>query len=267
MANKLWLKSVGFVVITILWHASYALDDAEFNKKFEEMAAEQGITDEDQINQLKLKLKAILDTKERFTYMALQTPCEEDIKRFCKLGASISEILQCMKDNRDQVTSMCGEALRNQFGSKPLNEAQIYHGVKIPKGSTFFYDPQGNILGAIASDEFVHNSIRFKKGQVRFHEEGISVAHLASDQFIDGIKYSADGIGPFFDKDGNVENATLAEDTQINGVLYKGGAGIMFYSPGEVRTGTVAQEIILSGETLEAGMPVWFNNDGSLRRR
>jgi hypothetical protein len=265
MMNKLWLKSVGLVVIMILWHTCYAFDEAEFNNKIEEMATEQGITDENQINQLKLRLRAILETKQRFTHMAIQTPCEEDIKRFCKSGASVSETLQCMKENREQVTSLCEDALRNQFGGKPLSEAQLYRGVKIPKGSTFFYDPQGNILGVIASDEFEYNDIHFKNGQVRFHDEGISVAQMVSDQSINGIKYKAEGIGPFFDKDGNVENATLAEDTEIGGVLYKGGTQIQFYSPGKVKSGTVAKEITLFGGTLEAGESIWFNKDGSLR--
>lgn len=230
------------------------------------MAAERGITDQDQINQLKLKLRAMLATQERFTQMAIRAPCEGDIERFCESDASASQLLQCMKENREQVSSLCEDALRNQFGGKPINEAQLYHGVMIPKGSTFFYDPQGNILGVNASDEFEYKGIRFKNGQVRFHEEGVSFAQMVSDQFINGIKYKADGIGPFFDKDGNVENATLAEDAEFGGVLYKGGTQIQFYSFGKVKSGTVAQETILLGKTIGAGEVVWFDNDGSLRR-
>jgi hypothetical protein len=266
MKNRSWLVSAGLFVATLFPQAGYAVDEVEFNAKFREMAAQQGITDEAQLNELKRTVRAILETRERFIVMAVQEPCENDIKRFCSSGEPASKILSCIKANREQVTSVCEEALQNELGGKPLAEKQLYHGVWIPKGSTFFYDSSGKILGAITSEDIEYNGIRFRKGQVRFHEVGLSVGSLVADQIINGIKYKADGIGPFFSKDGNVENATLAEDTEIVGILYKGGTQIMFHpATGHVYMGHLAKDATVHGRNYKAGNVVWFNVDGSLQ--
>jgi len=124
----------------------------------------------------------------------------------------------------------------------------------------------GNVLGIKASENFIYKNINFKKGQIRFHYTGISVGHLVSDQYIDGIKYKAGGIGPFFNKDCEVENATLAEDTEIDGILYKGSSQIQYYSHGKVEIGVVAKEVFIQGDFYEAGKHVWFNKDGTIRK-
>lgn len=255
---------IAFIYISI--NSAFADSEGELNEKIGEIAAQQGITDKEQLESLKSQVLSILKTKERFAYRAIKEPCKEDIENYCLDSSDISRSLKCIKDNRDFVSNLCENTLRNQFGSKPLKEAQLYNGVEVPKGSTFFYAPQGRVLGVIAAENFKYRNIHFKKGQIRFHDVGISVGHLVSNQYIDGIKYLADGIGPFFNKNGEVENATLAEDTEITGIVYKGDSQIQFYSKGKVQNGTVAKETTVQGETYMPGNPIWFQRNGEIRK-
>lgn len=247
------------------FNSAFAVNEKELNEKINEVAARQGITDKRQIETLKLQVISIIKTKEHFTYIAIKEPCKEDILRYCPDISDTSHLLECIKDNRDQVSQICENTLRNQFGSKPLKEAQLYNGVNIPKGSIFFYDPQGNVLGVIASEDIEYRNIRFKKGQLRFHDVGISVGSLTSDQYIDGVKYSADGIGPFFNKNGEVVNATLAEDAEISGIVYKGGTQIQFYSKGKVKSGTVEKEVTVQGKTFSPNSRIRLKESGEIQ--
>ena len=241
-----------------------ASDRGELVKKLQEMLSEQKDINDEQKNQLIPQVLSIMATKNKFDYQAIKEPCKGDLERYCSEAASVSESINCIKANRESASRICEDSLKNRFGGKSFPEDKMYAGVLIPKGSHFFYDPSGNILGAIASQDFMYRGIKYKKGQIRLHETGLSFAHLTEDQLIDGTKYMADGIGPFFNKDGYVENATLAEDTQIGGVLYKGGTPIQFYTKGQVKSGTVAEKIEVLGKSYEAGKPIWFKKDGSL---
>lgn len=119
-------------------------------------------------------------------------------------------------------------------------------------------------LGAIVSEDFEYNGLRFKKGQIRFHETGLSVGSLAEDQYIDDVKYKVSRMAIFFHEDGSVENAILAEDTEFGDIMFKGGKQIEFYSSGQVHHGTVAKDVMVQGKACKAGQQIWLNEDGSL---
>ena len=257
------LTSILFIFGTI--NSAFAIDENELNEKLKEMAEQKGITDKEQLDSLKSLVISILKTKERFALRALKGPCKEDIEYLCSGSGDISNSLECLKVNRDDVSKLCEDGLRNQFGGKPLKEMELYNGVEIPKGSTFFFDPRGRVLGVIAADHFNYQNIHFRKGQIRFHDVGIAVGHLVTDQYIDGIKYKADGIGPFFNNNGEVENATLAENTEIEGVVYKGGTQIQFHAKGKVKRGTVANRATVQGETYMPDSGIWFQKNGNIR--
>jgi len=266
MKAALFTLFIGMFFILGIYNSALAIDENELNVKLENMAIQRGITDKAEIEKLKLQVLSILKTRERFTYLDLKEPCKKDIKSYCPDKTDISNTLECIKENRDDVSNLCENALRNAYGSRPIKEAQLYNGVKIPAGSTFFYDPQGNVLGVIASENFKYKNIYFKKGQIRFHPEGISVGHLVSDQYIDSIKYKAGGIGPFFNKKGYVTNATLAENTEIEGIVYKRDTQIEFHRKGKVKHGTVANNVTVQDEVYLSGSIIWFEKNGEIRK-
>lgn len=265
--NRAKLIAPGLTVLIASAQPALAVSDKEIDARISEMAAKQGITDKNQLEALRNEVKSISRTIETFAMMHVKEPCAGDFERFCSARTATSDSLDCIKEHRDNVTQMCEEALRNEFGGKPMKEAQLYHGVLLPKGSTFFYDPSGNVLGAQASQEFDYKGIKYKAGQIRFHEEGLSFATLVEDQSIHGAKYKAEGIGPFFGKDGNIENATLAENAEFGSILYKSGTQVTFYPGRKVQTGVLARDAAIEGENHKAGTGVRFNEDGTLDKR
>jgi hypothetical protein len=243
---------------------SIAADTSDIDKKIEEMFSGRENISEEQKSQLKLQFLAIMATKTKFEYRAIKEPCKKDIERFCSTTEDIEQILDCIKKNRNQASKICENSLKNTFGGNPFSKETMHAGVLLPKGSYFFYNPHGEILGAMVSKSFKYKEIEYKKGQVRFHETGLSVAHLTKDQVINGIKYKADGLGPFFDKNGNVTNATLAEDTEILGIYYKRNGQIMFNSDGTVKRGRLAKDTSINGKPYKAGRNLSYQTDGTI---
>jgi len=244
---------------------SIAADISEIDKKMEEIFSGRENISEEQKNQMRLQVLSIIATKTKFDYRAIKDPCKEDIERFCSAIEDIEKILDCIKKSRNQVSQICENSLRNKFGGNPFSEEKMYARVLLPKGSYFFYNPRGKILGAIASENFEYRGIEYKKGQIRFHETGLSVAHLTKDQVINGIKYKEGGLGPFFDKNGNVTNATLAEDTEISGIYYKRNGQIMFNSDGTVEQGRLAKDASINGKSYKAGSVLSFQTNGTIK--
>jgi len=259
---------IGIILGLFSINTVYAFNENELDEKLNEIAEQHGITDKEKLEQLKEQIKkqveSILATKKKLSYSLIQIPCKADIERLCLDANSVSEIIQCLKDNRNSVTPECEKVLRNEFGSKPLKEAQLYNGVIIPAGSTFFYDRSGNILGIDASEDVKYKDILFQKGPIWLHEGGIGVGRLVKDQYIGGIKYASDGIGPFFYENGTVKNATLAEDTVINGVIYQKDGQIVFHPDGKVSMGTIGAETKISGILLKTGTRLSINREGIL---
>jgi len=253
------------IVSCLMVSVSIAADSSEIDKKIEEIFSGKENISEEQKNQMKLQVLSIMATKNKFDYRAIKKICKEDLDRFCSTKDNVTEILECIKANRNQVSQICEDSLKNTFGGKSFPEDRMHAGVMLPKGSYFFYNPRGDILGAVASENFTYNGIEFKKGQVRFHETGLSVAHLTKDQDINGVKYKADGLGPFFDKNGNVENATLAEDTNVSGVFYKQNTQIMFNSDRTVQLGRLAKDASIDGKTYKAGSQLSFQANGTIK--
>jgi len=200
------------------------------------------------------EVRAISETLEFLSYDNLKAPCATELAQLCRAASTPAQYGACLKKNRDSVSPTCEVAIRNQFGGKPFQEPTLYRNVLLPVGSLFFYDEQGEIIGAITSGPTQSRGIEYKAGQIRFNKTGISVGDLAHDQTVNGIKYAAKEIGLFLYDNDQVETAILSEDTSIQGRTYKGGTQIHFYESGKVQLGHLAPR----------GELIVLNEDGSI---
>jgi hypothetical protein len=239
----------------------------EIYEKLVASAKKQGLKDKDEIEKTIKKVEGILATKNMFIVKRLEAPCSHEISTHCREIINGHSLLDCLKYHRDQSKEYCEEAMKREFGGKPLKKDQIYRGVVIPKGSIIQYDFTGVIVGAETSQNFVNNNIVFQKGQIQFNKTGLRSGQLANDQYVDGIKYKACNIGPFFHENGVVENAILAENTIIGDYSYKADSQVLFYPNGQVQQGTLAQAAIINGESILPDTTVWFDEKGSLTEK
>lgn len=196
---------------------------------------------------------AMVSVKEKFIYNNLKHACPDDFEQFCPDAKSIHELLNCIREKRDSVSAVCEEQMAREYGSKPFARDTTYWGVTLPKGSYFFYSSNGAVLGAITSDVVTFKGMQFKPGQVRLCSTGVASAGLLEDTEIKGIRYKADALTVFFDGEGNVSTAVLAENVIINGINYKGGRQIWFCNGDEVRSGFLAEDALINGEQKKAG--------------
>jgi len=243
--------------------SSSAEEIAEFSKKVDEIAAQRGITDKETLA-LKIQVLSIQKTADQFDFHAIAHPCRLEIEDLCASKNDVSDSIKCIKEARKLVSEQCEMALKQRFGGTPLREAQVHRGVLVPKGSTLRYGLFGEVNGAIAAENFIYNGIHFKKGQISFHDTGLSAGSLVSDQYIDGIEYLASGLGPFFNEEGDVVNASLSKDTEIEGVVYMANTQITFHSKGRVESGRVAQAVTVQEESYIVGDRISFKDDGSI---
>jgi hypothetical protein len=213
--------------------------------------AEQGGS----FSSLAKKVASISLLQESLHIKALQKACNEALKKHC---AGKNQPV-CLKEKRDIVSATCKDAINEVFG-RVISKAEMYHGVLIPKGSKYFYGG-GKIQGVILSEDIKYKGIKFKKGQMRFHDEGPSIGHLTHNQYIDGIKYKAGNLGPFFNKDGSVSNAVLAEDATINDIVYAGDSQIEFYGKNNIKRATLKSSGSIFGVNLSAGQSISFTKD------
>lgn len=239
----------------------FAFDDSELDKL--------GITDEEQIKELRSAVISILATQSAFAVMSIKRSCKKDISEFCQDEEETLEIVACIKRNQHRVSRTCKKTLLKEFGGEPLTEAQTYNGVLLPVGSRLGYNPDGKIISAIVPEEFEYRGIYFKAGNIRFHGKGkgLSSAALLEDQEIDGVMCKSGRMNVFFDEKGNVNNTILAEDATINGIKYKKNTQVMFYGYNRVKFGTIAEDIEINGEYFPAESVLWFNKNGSLDKR
>lgn len=257
---------VCFCLIFFSIQQAIAFDDAELKERIQKMAESRGIKDKKQIEMLESYVRSIMETKEKLVYEQLKAPCRKDLKYFCPDSMTISDRLECLKKNREDVSKQCQIAVIKHFGSQPLKNDTLHCGVMIPKGSTFLYRGNGNITAANISKDFIYNGISFKKGMAWFHDQGIRNAKLKNDQVINGIRYKADGIGPFFYSSGKVENATLAENTKINGIIFRASTQIQYYAQRRVKIGVFAEDTVIKGEKYLAGTKAHLNQKGEIIR-
>jgi hypothetical protein len=252
-----------FVLIALLsFHIScFAFDDSELDKL--------GITDEEQIKELRSAVISILTTQSAFAVMSIKRSCKEDISEYCGDEGETLGIVACIKRNQRQVSRTCKKTLLKEFGGEPLTEAQTYNGVLLPVGSRLGYNPDGKIISALVPEEFEYRGIYFKAGNIWFHGKGkgISSAALLGDQMIDGIMCKSGRMNVFFDEKGNINNSILAEDTTINGIKYKEDTQVMLYGYNRVKFGTIAEDTEINGEYFPAESVIWFNKNGSLDKR
>lgn len=200
------------------------------------------------------EVRAITETIEFLSYDSLKAPCATELAQLCRVASTPAQYGACLQKNRDGVSPACEVAIRNQFGGKPFQEPTLYRNVLLPAGSWFFYDDQGELIGAITSGPTRSRGIEYKAGQIRFNQTGIGVGDLAHDQTFNGIKYAAGGIALFLYDNDQVETAILSADTSIQGRTYKGGTQIHFYESGKVQMGNLAP----------GGDFIVLNEDGSI---
>jgi hypothetical protein len=253
------------LIFVVIVQPVFAVTDSEIDEQITKLVEQNSITDENQINALRSQVRSIIKMKQKMIFDAIVEPCTDDFEKLCSNSNDTSTYIECLKENRKSVTQMCEEALKKQFGNLPLKEAGLYKGVVLPKGSILTFSIHGEVIRAIASENFNYKGLTFKKGQVMFHKTSLHFASLTNDQLIDGIKYKANGIGPFFNENGEVENATLAEDTEIGGIFYKA-SQITFHAKNKVKHGTLAQDITIDGYVFKAKRPVWLDSNGVINK-
>lgn len=263
MILKQLTKLIVFICL-IFFKSVLALDDLELDELLSEQAKQSGITDKEQVEAFKKQVKSLLRTKEVLLFKSIDEPCKGDFEKFCASSISISNSIECIKDNRESVSQICEGALKKQFGNLPLKEEGLYKGVLLPRGSVLTFNNQGEVVRAIAAQNFQYKGNDYKKGQVMFHETGLHYAALLEDQFINGIKFSTK-MGPFFHKNGSVENAVLAEDTNIDGIVFKELSNIRFHSNGQVSLGTLVSDTNIGGLTFAAERPIFFQQNRTIR--
>jgi len=245
---------------------AYAIDEQELKRAMDKVKAANG-TEEEKI-QVEKYLRTTLEMQEQLSFEKVKQPCNTDLKRICGRDLSVSDNVKCLKANREKLDTACEEAVKNEFGGKPLQQAEMHNGVRVPAGSIFNY-LNGKIFAATVPEDVSYNGITFKSGQIHFFKDkpGIWAAVLAKDQVIDGIEFQAENaIGPFFNDKGEVVNATLAKDTTIKNVTYKKGTQIEFYSKQQVKFGWLAKDVTINEKVYEAEGLIWYAPDGSVSR-
>ena len=132
--------------------------NAEANSRIEELAAEKGIEGED-LESLKAMVTSIARTQNHFSFEYLSEHCDEDFERLCSSSIGISRSLKCIKTKRELASESCQIALRNEFGGLPLEEAEVYNGVPIPKGSYYRYGRDGKISSVVTFEKIKYKDI------------------------------------------------------------------------------------------------------------
>ena len=149
-----------------------ATDMREVDRTIKEYAAKQGITDQRSVEELKMHLRGIVLTRERFAFENLKGPCAKELGTLCKSETRFIQANACLKRQWDAVSETCEIALRKEFGGTPLTKPTLHNGVLIPAGSHFFYDHDGAIIGAITTGPVSVNGMAFQAGQIRWHPNG-----------------------------------------------------------------------------------------------
>lgn len=81
-------------------------------------------------------------------------------------------------------------------------------------------------------------------------------------RIINGVAYASDVIN--YAGEGGIHYATLAQDTEIQGILFRGGKRIHYHRNGKVLTGFVAQDTVVEGKTITAKHPIALDSQGRL---
>lgn len=247
--TRLVLLTLLIVVSTL----ARAAEEADVERTVGQRAAREGLTD-DAARDLTNAVRTITQTREWASFTSLKTTCAAELARWCAAATTPTQSNSCLKRHRDSVSQSCELAMRSEFGTKPLAKPTSHNGVLIPAGSSFIYDSDGRIIGAVTTGPVTVNGMKFQPGQIRWHRNGqFWTGMLAGEEVIDGIKFKSTEIGIFFHPNGRVENSILAKDTVIGGVTYKGGTQILFHPSGKVSGGHLAG----------TGEFVAYNADGS----
>ena len=88
---------------------------------------------------------------------------------------------------------------------------------------------------------------------------------FAEDAFImiDGVKYQADSV---LYENGTFVLGMLAENTKIDGIVYKAGCPIAFKDSGKVSSGTVAETTTIDSVTYSICSRIIFDENGKVSK-
>ncbi len=63
-----------------------------------------------------------------------------------------------------------------------------------------------------------------------------------------------------------MENATLAENTEINGIIFRASTQIQYYPQGLVKIGVLEEDIVINGKKYLAGTKTHLSQKGKIIR-
>jgi len=191
---------------------------------------------------------------------AIKDYCADEIEVRCANLKSEREIVSCLDIDRDVLSDSCNMNLSSIIGGKYFEESFEHKGIKISKGSYFFYNPMSGfkVVAAVLTEGFRYKGVDYKNGRIDFNINGLSDAYLAYDQVIDGVLYSSASMAIFFHVNGTVKSSILAEDTKFGDYVYKALSQISLDENGKVVSGVLAKDYVISGGHYVAGDYIWF---------
>lgn len=112
--------------------------------------------------------------------------------------------------------------------------------------------------------------IKFYKESLQFHDDWkrkILLGKLAEDQEIQGILFPKDTFLYFYES-GELEIASLGEKgLRIHGINCAGNENVHFYKSGQLQSAKLSEDQMIEGKMYLKGEYLNFNEDGSIRRK
>lgn len=112
--------------------------------------------------------------------------------------------------------------------------------------------------------------IKFYRGSLQFHDDWkrkLLLGKLAEDQEIQGIIFPKDTF-LFFYESGELEIAQLGEKgLRIHGINCAGNENVHFYKSGQLQNARLSEDQMIEGKMYSKGEYLKFNEDGSIRRK
>jgi hypothetical protein len=122
------------------------------------------------------------------------------------------------------------------------------------------------MVGSIPKLPADKRHIKFYSGSLHFHDDwgkNIYFGTLAQDEQVQGILFSKDTI-VFFKKTGELMLAQLREDTTIEGIHCAGGQNAYFNISGKLTNAVLAEDQLINGTLYRKGDSLGISEDGSI---
>ncbi|OEF18979.1 hypothetical protein [Aliivibrio logei] len=206
---------------------------------------------------LRKQRKVQIYSQAKFILFSIKGKCADEIKLRC--GSNLKsdrQIVSCLDADRSALSDSCDMELSSFIGSQYFDESFEHNGIKISKGSYFFYQPMNSnmkIVAAVLTKGFRYENVDYKNGRVDFNINGLASANLAHDQVIGGVLYSSDLLAIFFHVNGKVKSGVLAEDTKFGDYIYKASTQITLDEKGNVVMGVLGKDYVILGKNYTGG--------------